>query len=221
MGIISTAHDMALWSAELDSSRLVSAALHSAMQAPARVRDGSTFPYGFGVLLDDYRGERILSHNGTYHTGYSASIAVWPERGLSVVVLTNQHHGNPWDFASRLVSLTDSTVRPVSALRPERDPAPDQTRRVAAFVNGDSTGAPSTPAFRRLMYPQIRGFLADQLPLAVEYVTCDDIARRRLEQFGALAERECYYRLRDGAVDMIVSVLYARDGRIMGMYPRA
>jgi CubicO group peptidase (beta-lactamase class C family) len=221
MGIVSTAHDMALWSAELESPRLVGAALHAEMLAPTRLRDGSAFPYGFGLLLDDYRGERVLSHSGTYDAGYSASLNVLPERGLSVVVLTNQHQGDPWDFAGALMELVDSTLRPASALHPERDPAPDRTRRLTALLNGDSTAAPTTPAFHRLMYPRIRGFLAELLPLAVEYVTCDDVARRQLEQFGATAERECYYRLRHGSMVRFLSVLYARDGRIMGMYPRS
>jgi hypothetical protein len=70
------------------------------------------------------------------------------------------------------------------------------------------------------MYPQVRGFLAEATPLAVEYIACDDVARRHIEQFGATAERECYYRLRHGAMDVRLSVLYARDGRVMGMFPR-
>jgi CubicO group peptidase (beta-lactamase class C family) len=220
MGIVSTAHDMALWSAELDSSRLISPALHRVMLAPARLRDGATFPYGFGVILDDYRGEPVLRHSGTYSTGYSADLVVMPARGLRVVILTNQHQGNPWGLSGILRGLLDSTLKPLSSLHAERDRAPERTRRVAALLNGDSTAAAATPAWRRLMYPQIRGFISELLPLTVDYLACDDVASRQIERFGATADRECYYRLRHGPVDMVLGVLYTRDERIMGMLPR-
>jgi CubicO group peptidase (beta-lactamase class C family) len=220
MGMVSTAHDMALWSAELDSSRLVSPALHALMLEPARLSDGSEFPYGFGVILDDYRGALVLRHAGTYSAGYSANLVVMPERRLSVVVLTNQHQADPWVFSATLLALADSTLRTIASLPAERDRMPERTRRLAALLNGDSTAAPATPAWRRLMYPQIRGFLSEALPLAVEYIRCDDVAARRIAQFGGTAALECYYRLRHDPMTITLSVLYARDGRIIGMFPR-
>lgn len=51
---------MGLWTNELKSSHLISASLHAAMLASAKFNDGTTFPYGFGVVLDDYRGEPLL-----------------------------------------------------------------------------------------------------------------------------------------------------------------
>ena len=219
-GVISTAHDMALWAAELDSSRLVSAALHGLMLSPVRLRDGSVFPYGFGVLVDDYRGERVTTHSGTYYTGYSANFVAMPERGLSVVVLTNQHQGDPWIFTGTLLTLADSTMRQISAMRSERDPAPDRTRRLAAFLNGDSLATQTSDAWRRIEWPRIRVFVSDLLPIGTEYITCDDVARRRIERSDATAARECYYRLSHGPMSMAISVFYASDGRIVGMFPR-
>jgi len=220
MGIVSTAHDMALWSAELDSSRLVRPSLHALMLEPARLRDGSAFPYGFGVVLDDYRGELVLRHAGSYAAGYSANLIVLPGRRVSVIVLTNQHQGNPWVFSGTLLALADSTLPTIASLPATRDRRPERTRQLAALLNGDSTAALATPAWRRLMYPQIRGFLSDVVPLAVEYVTCDDVASRKIERFGGTAALECYYRLRHDTMAMTLSVLYTREGRISGMFPR-
>ena len=220
MGIVSTAHDIALWSVELDSSRLISPALHALMLEPARLRDGSAFPYGFGVILDDYRGDPVLRHAGTYAAGYSANLLTLPARGIAVVVVTNQHQGDPWDFSATLLALADSTLPTIASLHAERDPTPERTRQLAALLNGDSTAAPATPAWRRLMYPQIRGFLADELPLAVEFITCDNVARSHIDRFGGTAALECYYRLHHGTMDMTLSVLYTREGRITGMFPR-
>ena len=219
-GMVSTAHDMVLWSAELDSSRLVSPALHALMLQPARLNDGAAFPYGFGVTLDDYRGAPVFRHAGTYSAGYSANLETIPEHGVTVVVLTNQHQADPWALTGTLLALADSTLRPVGLLPAERDRMPERTRRLTALLNGDSTAAPATPAWRRLMYPQIRGFLSEAQPLTVEFVTCDDVTSRRLERFGGTAALECYYRLRHDPMRMALSVLYTADGRITGMFPR-
>ncbi|MEP6820547.1 MAG: serine hydrolase domain-containing protein [bacterium] len=220
MGMISTAHDMALWSAELGSSRLVTASLHAAMLAPAKFNDDTTFPYGFGVVLDDYRGEPLLWHAGTYSTGYSAYLVTLPERGLAIVLLTNQHQGDPWSIAGTLLPLVDSKVRSMSALRSEVDPAPEHTRRLTLLLNGDSTALPLVPAWLRIDYPRVHGFLAELLPLTLEYIACDDVSRRRLELFGAVAERECYYRLRHGETSMVIAVFYTADGRVVRLAPR-
>jgi len=219
-GIISTAHDMALWSTELDSSRLVSPELHALMIQPARLRDGAAFPYGFGVILDDYRGEPVLRHAGTYSAGYSASLLTLPARGVAVVVLTNQHQADPWVFSGKLLALADSTIPDISSLRPERDPAPARTQRLSALLNGDSTAAPATAPWRRYMYPQIRGFVSDIVPVTVQYVTCDNVASRHIDRFGGVAARECYYKLRHDQMEMTLGVLYTQDDRITGMLPR-
>jgi len=220
MGIVSTAHDLALWSAELDSSRLISPALHTLMLEPARLRDGSAFPYGFGVILDDYRGLPVVRHAGTYSAGYSANLLTLPARHTAVIVLTNQHQGDPWEFSATLLALADSTLPTIASLHAERDQTPERTRRLAALLNGDSTAAPATPPWRRLMYPQIRGFLEDVVPLTVEYVTCDNVTSSHIDRFGGTAALECYYRLHHGPMNMTLSVLYTRDGRITGMFPR-
>ncbi len=119
-----------------------------------------------------------------------------------------------------MLALADSTLPTIASLHVERDRTPERTRRLAALLNGDSTAAPTTPAWRRLMYPQIRGFLADEQPLAVEFVTCDNVASSHIERFGATAALECYYRLHHGTMDMTLSVLFTADGRITGMFPR-
>ena len=220
MGVISTAHDMGLWAAELDSSRLVSRSLHDLMLAPVRLRNGSVFPYGFGVLVDDYRGERVTTHSGTYGTGYSANLLAMPERGLSVVVLTNQHQGDPWTFTGTLLPLVDSTIHQISSMRSERDPAPERTRRLAAFLNGDSLATPTSDAWRHIEWPRIRDFVSELLPIGAEYIACDDVARRKIERSDATTARECYYRLSHGTMSMAISVFYASDGRVVGMFPR-
>jgi CubicO group peptidase (beta-lactamase class C family) len=220
MGIISTAHDMALWTNELKSSHLINASLHAAVLAHAKFNDGTTFPYGFGVILDDYRGEPLLWHAGTYSTGYSAQLVTFPERDLALVLLTNQHQGDPWAIATSLVSLIDPTIQTIATLSSEQDRVPERTRGLEKFLNGDTTAVSSLPNWLRIDYPRVHSFVTRLVPLTVEYITCDDVSRRKLESFGGVLERECYYRLRHGETNLVIGVFYTADGRIAMIYPR-
>lgn len=104
-GIISSVHDMAQWmSAQLaggayPGGRLFSEARQREMWSvlnPLGVSAGyqQRYPsnhfrgYGMGWSLADYRGRKVTSHGGGYDGMYS-QVALVPEEGLGVVVLTN------------------------------------------------------------------------------------------------------------------------------------
>lgn len=104
-GVISSVHDMAQWmNAQLavgrgDGVRLFSEARQRDMwsvQNPLAVSPGSQerYPsthfrgYGMGWSLSDYLGRKVVSHGGGYDGMYS-QVALVPELGLGVVVLTN------------------------------------------------------------------------------------------------------------------------------------
>ncbi|GMV04716.1 MAG: hypothetical protein AMXMBFR53_09960 [Gemmatimonadota bacterium] len=104
-GIISSVHDMAQWmkaqlnGGELNGARLFSEARQREMWSvlnPLAVSPGyqERYPsthfrgYGMGWSLNDYRGRKVMSHGGGYDGMYS-QLALVPEEGLGVVVLTN------------------------------------------------------------------------------------------------------------------------------------
>jgi CubicO group peptidase (beta-lactamase class C family) len=104
-GIISSVHDMAQWLlAQLGGGargevRLFSEARQREMWTvlnPLAVSPGyqQRYPtthfrgYGMGWSLADYRGRKVMSHGGGYDGMYS-QVALVPEAGLGVVVLTN------------------------------------------------------------------------------------------------------------------------------------
>lgn len=108
-GIISSVHDMALWitaqlaGGELGGTRLFSEARQREMWSvlnPLAVSPGyqERYPsthfrgYGMGWSLNDYRGRKVMSHGGGYDGMYS-QVALVPEAGLGVVVLTNAMTG--------------------------------------------------------------------------------------------------------------------------------
>lgn len=48
-----------------------------------------TAGYGYGLLMFDYRGERVVMHGG-FSRGYGSMIQVWPKHRFAVIVLTNR-----------------------------------------------------------------------------------------------------------------------------------
>lgn len=104
-GMISSAHDMAQWlraqlaGGEANGTRLFSADRQremwsvqnpQAVSAAYQARYPSTHfrGYGMGWSLNDYLGRKVVSHGGGYDGMYS-QVALVPEEGLGVVVLTN------------------------------------------------------------------------------------------------------------------------------------
>ncbi len=114
-GIFSNAEDMARWvMVQLDSGRVAGGdsvfgpAVTRELWAPVTpipfgppppelepLRHSFQF-YALGLGARDYRGERMLTHTGGL-PGYLSQVAFLPERGLGVVVLTNQESGEAFN----------------------------------------------------------------------------------------------------------------------------
>jgi CubicO group peptidase (beta-lactamase class C family) len=108
--ITSTVMDMARWirfqlgGGEIDGRRLISRATlretHAA-QTPIpidsvtrRLNPGIHFSaYAFGWQVQDYRGRKLIQHSGGID-GQRSRIALMPEEGLGIVVLTNRGQQN-------------------------------------------------------------------------------------------------------------------------------
>ena len=58
-------------------------------------------PYAFGWFVDDDGGRRRLSHHGET-CGFTNAVVRYPDRNLTVIVLTNRRGGEPWRIAQRI-----------------------------------------------------------------------------------------------------------------------
>jgi CubicO group peptidase (beta-lactamase class C family) len=103
-GIYSSVADLAKWDAALERHTLVSAMAQLLAWTPPRLPEGATTEYGFGWFVDQHRGTMRLRHHGESR-GFTNAILRYPERRLTVVVLTNRTGGAPWDLAQRVAEL--------------------------------------------------------------------------------------------------------------------
>ena len=85
---LSTVLDMAKWDAMLYTDKVLTHSSREQMWAPAKLNDGSTYPYGFGWELGSFKGQRLVYHGGG-GPGIRTKFARFVDHGLTIIVLMN------------------------------------------------------------------------------------------------------------------------------------
>jgi CubicO group peptidase (beta-lactamase class C family) len=120
-GIYSSVVDLARWNCALERHTLVSATAQRMAWTPGVLADGQETTYGFGWFVERDRGMMRLRHTGESR-GFTNAILLYPERRLTVVVLTNRSGGKTGDIAQRIADLYPPTrIGPDATLTPRTD----------------------------------------------------------------------------------------------------
>lgn len=109
-GIYSSLHDLAAWDHALDAHSLLTESEQRLAWTPMTLTDGTVTRYGFGWFVDRENGSLKVSHHGET-SGFTNFILKYPERRLTVIVLTNRRGGAPWDLAAAVANLDAFRVR--------------------------------------------------------------------------------------------------------------
>jgi CubicO group peptidase (beta-lactamase class C family) len=102
-GIYSSIDDLAKWDAALDDGRLLSAASRRLAFAPATPTDDPAVGYGFGWRIT---GDSLWHSGETM--GFRNVIVRFPERRLTVVILTNRNDPEPYRTALAIAAIIDA-----------------------------------------------------------------------------------------------------------------
>jgi CubicO group peptidase (beta-lactamase class C family) len=105
-GIYTSIHDLLAWNRALDEHVLIDAATQQHGWTPATLSNGTPTNYGFGWFVDHDDFGTKLWHNGETR-GFTNGIVKYPERGLTVIVLTNRTGGTPWEKATAIAHLPE------------------------------------------------------------------------------------------------------------------
>lgn len=100
-GIYTNIDDMARWDRALSDSTLVGAAVMTLATTPPTLPQGAATQYGFGWFIDTYRGEKRWRHTGET-SGFRNAILRFPDKRLTIVILTNRSSGEPDAIAERI-----------------------------------------------------------------------------------------------------------------------
>ncbi|HET9384398.1 MAG TPA: serine hydrolase domain-containing protein [Gemmatimonadales bacterium] len=101
-GIYSNVDDLVLWDRALGGAgdQLIDRASLVEATTPPMLAGGPS-EYGFGWFVDRYRGEKRWRHTGET-SGFRNAILRFPDRQLTIVILTNRSSGEPQAIAERI-----------------------------------------------------------------------------------------------------------------------
>lgn len=217
MGMLSTANDMAKWAITMMSGSIFPASVWKNMKTPVRLNDGSIFPYGFGLDLDEVSGTPIILHNGSFRVGYSADLVTFPAKGLAVIALCNY-----WSPSGAIppVQVTHDIVASInpSLTRSDRaaasDPQPRLTNKLLNLLRGNdrSHGAAAvSAAFAHLPIPK-------HLPVkSLQYVSCRSVTDDPPTALGSHVTRECTYRVEMAGGPPTLTFLLTSSDEVAGL----
>jgi D-alanyl-D-alanine carboxypeptidase len=148
--IVSTVEDMAKWDAALYGEKLLKKSSLEQMWTPAKGKDKATLPfsYGFGWLIENYHGHRLIHHSGGTF-GFSTVIHRFVDDKLTIIILTNHT-----DRIIDQLSINIARMYIPRLKRPEgkTDSEPKTTvmlkEVMAELLNGKHDPALFTPAMR-------------------------------------------------------------------------
>ncbi len=151
-----TALDMAKWEAGLNARSLLKDESYEKMWTPVKLNDGSTYPYGFGWVLDTVMGQTIIAHSGSWQ-GFESSIKRYAQNKVAVIVLANLSRANTHRMAARILELYQPELkRPrLTAIRDNDSQTAELVKTlITKLLERKLTADLFTPAFGDLFIPR-------------------------------------------------------------------
>lgn len=129
--VYTTVQDLLLWDNNFHEPKVGGAALLEELHRTGTLTDGSALRYAAGLVVDQYRGLRSVSHGGAWG-GYRAELLRFPEQKLSVAALCNVANSAPGALARSVASVyLAERLAPVTAAG---SPASQESPRAARPV---------------------------------------------------------------------------------------
>ncbi len=105
-GVFTTVEDLFLWHQNFADNRLGKGGpeLIELVTTAAKLDDGESTGYSFGLSIDDYRGVRHVNHGGAF-VGYRANTSRFPDHDLGIAVLCNVGTAIPGRLTTQIADL--------------------------------------------------------------------------------------------------------------------
>jgi CubicO group peptidase (beta-lactamase class C family) len=102
--LFTTVEDLALWVRNFDQPVVGDARLITRMHERGVLNNGDTIAYAFGLTAGEYRGQRTVSHGGSW-AGYRTNLHRFPDAGLDVIILSNTTEMNAAAMVQRIADI--------------------------------------------------------------------------------------------------------------------
>ncbi|WP_298193718.1 serine hydrolase domain-containing protein [Novosphingobium sp.] len=134
--LLTTVADLERWNTALISGAL-SDFVTRHLLAPGQLNDGSTRPYGSGIILSDRSGQPVFHHGGIT-AGYYAELWALPRSRISIALLCNANVANFAELAGQAadVAMGLPAQKPVAA-SPMKPPSAPETTALFRSAGGE------------------------------------------------------------------------------------
>lgn len=88
-GIVSNVEDMIKMHIGLTTEKLLNKTTLALMCSKTQLKNGEMINYGLGIGLTSFKNQKRYGHNGGGGLGFSTSLTHFPEKNLTIVVLSN------------------------------------------------------------------------------------------------------------------------------------
>jgi CubicO group peptidase (beta-lactamase class C family) len=219
-----TVRDLAQWAIALNHGRVPSRTGLDSAWLPARLNDGSVYPYGFGWSLVPQRGLRRIGHSGAWQ-GFRTAIMRYPDFDLTIAALANLEQAKPELIVAAVAGILHPELTPPYLLKAPL-PGPAAPTSIADVLRGvaDSTDARvATPGLRRFLTADDRHFIGGLLQHAGDLTPlgCDAVGTKGIVRLDARIERICYASTQvvtEGErLTRIVTIWFTTDGKVAGV----
>lgn len=139
-----TVADLARWDANFYEPKVGGSVLIERLQQVGTLNDGKPITYARGLIIDDYRGLREVSHGGSW-MGFRAELLRFPGSGIAAAALCNVGSSQPWTL---LHAVADVVLADQLQAIPKGVPAAEAN----ANANATSEAIASTPSFEQDQY---------------------------------------------------------------------
>lgn len=100
-GVYSSVHDWEKWENAINENLILPKDLQELAFSPGKLNNGVSIPYGFGWMLDHFKGLIHQYHTGS-SIGFRTAVERFPEKSLAVLVLVNRANSSPWIIARNI-----------------------------------------------------------------------------------------------------------------------
>lgn len=152
-----TALDLIKWDEALSAGKLLKKESYEMMWSPAKLNNGSTHPYGFGWMLGNVNGKRLIEHGGSWQ-GFKTHISRYPDNKLTVIIFANLAQTNQSKLAHGVAEIVSPELIP----KPVTDPDPAFSQQTKTLLEAVIAGKADLTKFT----PDMQGLIKNPDRLA-------------------------------------------------------
>ena len=143
-GLLTTTHDLLIWNRLLEGEEMFGSEYAINRVAERKLNDGKGCGYAAGLTIGKYNGYDEIAHSGST-AGYRAWLAWYPQKRLSVVLLSNYAQFQPVQIGRAIAAIfvgeeSASPVLPVAKADDNVDdktPSPKREHKSLAEYEGE------------------------------------------------------------------------------------